>query len=77
MPLTEADKERLRLQGISKQARGVFFNGRRKDTKGAHFSDHCCYNCGQRFPCELGEKCDHAVYVRIGRCCDSTAGQKR
>ncbi len=74
--LTEADKKRLRLQGIDKRARGAFFNGRRKDVSGANYSEHSCYICGGTFPCEM-EKCTHAVYVRIGPCCDPEAGKAK
>ncbi len=74
--LTEADKKRLRLMGISKHARPAFFQGRRKDVSAGNFERHCCYLCGGWRPCEM-EKCTHAVCVRVLPCCDSTAGAKR
>jgi len=68
--------KKLKLQGISKHARPAFFQGKRKDVKGAHFSEHSCYLCGGTFPCEMDE-CNHAVYVRIGPCCDPRHAQER
>ncbi|HLZ39435.1 MAG TPA: hypothetical protein VKQ11_00640 [Candidatus Sulfotelmatobacter sp.] len=75
--MTPELKKKLRLQGIDKRARGAFFNGRRKDVSGANFSEHGCYLCPNTFPCELGENCDHAVYVRICPTCDPEAGKRK
>ena len=69
MSLTEADRKRLKLQGISKGARHPMFQGRRKDVSAGNFEYHGCWFCGKRFPCELA-KCNHAVFSRIGSCCD-------
>ena len=69
MAIDEALAKKLRLQGISKHARHPMFQGRRKDVGAGNFTEHVCYLCSRTFPCEL-EKCTHAVYVRIGPCCD-------
>lgn len=67
--LTEADKKRLQLQGISKGARHPMFQGKRKDVSEGNFERHVCYLCGLWRPCEMG-RCTHAVCVRVLECCD-------
>lgn len=76
--LTESDKKRLKLMGITKAARDpIFRGGARKETSG-NFADHICYFCGNAVPCEM-ERCDHAVCVRVMPCCKpaETVGWKR
>lgn len=70
--LTESDKKRLQLQGLSKGARHPMFQGRRKDVSAVNFSEHMCRLCGAKAPCELA-RCTHAVYLRVLRCCDPMA----
>lgn len=74
--LTAEDQKRLKMKGISKGARHPMFQGRRKDVSAGNFTEHACYLCGLRYPCELA-KCDHAVYSRIGPCCDPGAGGRK
>jgi hypothetical protein len=72
--LTEDDKKRLKLMGITKAARSPFFQGKRIDVN-PNFSHHVCYICGKWWPCEM-EQCSHAVCVRVMPCCDPTILEK-
>ncbi len=75
--IDEALAKRLRLQGITKAARSPFFQGKRVRNKpGGNYSEHSCYLCGGTFDCEM-EECKHAVYVRVGPCCDVALKAKR
>lgn len=74
--MTPELQKKLRLQGLSKGGRIPFFQGRRKDVNGSHFTEHSCYICGDKFPCEM-DVCNHAVYVRIGPCCDPKLREKK
>ncbi len=72
--IDEALAKKIRLLGITKAARHPMFQGKRINTKKGNFEYHGCWFCGERFPCELA-KCDHAVFTRVGPCCDMGAGK--
>lgn len=60
--LTEADKKRLRLQGITKAAREPFLRGGARKAIAGNFTRHVCHTCGLWCDCWL-DPCPHVTCV--------------